>query len=300
MHLNSWDVFTGFWRRFINTGLTHKFAVSLTGAGTVTFFSVTASWCALTGLYALVSVWLIQKAKQADRETEAGPASVLKGSAVLGFVFVIGLCLYYMLIPAKDEAVQLPGLDSLFNAALGFYGIVLIVSLFKYRRQIKQWTIRQHILIVLVCIVMVIMHGGSFIDLTGRDFQDDAQKQMSYYAILDDAREIIPEDAEVYIVSQNDAGSRYYTLRYGLYPRRVNTGSTWWLSDPGRLSNAVMHAVTLEQWQEEYLAYDYVLLYAIDAYFQQTMVSCFESKDAMKSGAIYRVDQDSGLLIRVE
>ncbi len=107
---------------------------------------------------------------------------------------------------------------------------------------------------------------------------------------------MIPQDARVYIVSQNDDGTRYNTLRYALCPRTVNSGTTFWLRDPQGKQNAWTYAVTPRQWQEQLKEYDYVLVYQADDYAQTAIAQAVTADGVINANTLYRVDQDTGLL----
>jgi len=158
----------------------------------------------------------------------------------------------------------------------------------------KEKTDRKRIVTWMLILVFVIsINGSNLKTLATRYHIQESRNTQASYNIKELANEIIPEDAKVYIVSQQDSGLDYWVLRYELYPRSVNAPFTWAFGDPDTWTIAM----TAQQWKEELETYDYVILFNADKYIFENMSACFAEGTDILSQTIYRVDKSTGLLV---
>ena len=108
------------------------------------------------------------------------------------------------------------------------------------------------------------------------------------------------EAANVFIVSQGDAGWDYYTLRYCLRPCTTSAG--WHLTKDGDLAEGYMR-MSQDEWHELLQnAYDYVVIYRLDDGFRKNFTDWFEldEGETLQERTVFKVDKEYGLLCKLE
>ena len=278
-----------FWQGFTAKLLTYR--VGFSGAA---LFTMYASFLALAVLLAIFTALLVRamKAREGLREMR----TALLSAPAVAALSTLGLWLSYLFAVDAADAASLLNVQRL--AGIGFVCWMLLAaaSAFRLSSETRAWTWRRHLLTVLACACVILPCGGALGGLTAREFTAANDRYHTYYAVADEAQKIIPEDASVYIVSQNDDGSAYSAIRYALYPRRVNPGKTYWLSDPAQKPNVFSYPVTAAEWKTALTAYDYVLVYRADTYLQTAVAGAVAADAVIGANTIYRVDRETGLL----
>ena len=289
LHGASAGVFSRFWQ-----SLTAKLFTFRVGLGGATLFTLHVSVVALAILLAIVTAFLIRamRTRPALRDTRTA-LSFAPGIAAL---FAVGLWFIYLFVVDETDAAKLVNFQRFISIGTVFWVLLAAASAFRVQAEAGTWTWRRHLLTVFACACVILPCGDTLGGLTSREFTADNDKYHTYYAVAGEAQQIIPEDAGVYIVSQNDDGSVYNTIRYALYPRRTNPGKTGWLSDPAQKPNDWAYPVTAADWKASLSEYDYALVYRTDNYLQTTLTPDTE----LSASAIYRVDSDTGLLTAAE
>ncbi|HPF86441.1 MAG TPA: hypothetical protein PK537_00135 [Candidatus Limiplasma sp.] len=283
-----------FWQSFTAKMVSYRVALTLGGGTVFTLFTAYASFLAITIALACGTALLVH-ALQA-KETLRDVRTALWIAPAVTAVFAAGLWLSYVFVIGADDAAKLLNFQRLLSIGYVYWGLVVAASAFKVLADAPRWTWRRHLLTVLACVCVVLAGSGALTGLTGRDFASANEKYHTYYAVADEAQRVIANDARVYIVSQNDDGTSYHTLRYALYPRQTNLGATYWLRDPEDKQYTWTYPVTAEAWQAQLADYDYVLVYQADDYVQTAIARAVTADGSITANTLYAVNHDTGLL----
>ena len=293
LHEANAGVFSQFWQ-----SLTAKLFTYRVGLGGATLFTLHVSVVALAVLLGVMTALLVRAMR--TRPALRNAKTALSFAPGIAALFAVGLWLIYLFAVEEADAAKLVNFQRFISVGTVFWMLLAAASAFRVQAEAGTWTWRRHLLIALACACVILPCGDTLGGLTSREFTADNDRYHTYYAVAGEAQLVIPEDARVYIVSQNDDGSVYNTLRYALYPRRTNLGKTYWLSDPEQKPNDWAYPVTAADWKTSLSEYDYVLVYRTDNYLQTTIAAVVTEGSAIEANTIYRVDQDTGLLTAAE
>lgn len=290
VHEATAGILPAFWQAFTAKSVTYRLALTL-GSGTVfSLGTVYVSFLALTIVLAGVSALLLYVVEK--REMRAA----LWAAPAVCVLYGIGLWLAYVFTTGAEDAAKLVNFQQLLSVGYVFWALVVLTVVMQALKETPRWTWPRHLLAVLACVLVILAGSGTVSELSSRDFTADNEKYHTYYAVADAAQEVIPEDASVYIVSQNDDGSRYNALRYALCPRRVNLGATYWLRDPEDKQYTWTYPITPEAWMAALADYGYVLTYQADDYLQTTVAQAVSANGTLAANTLYSVNPDTGLL----
>ena len=287
-----------FWQSVTAKTVTLRAALTAGGSTWFSLFTVYASPLAL--LLALLGITALLLRALRARETGRNLRTALWLAPAVTLLYMIGVWLAYVFAISAGDAAKLVNVQRLLSVGTVFWGLIVLAAIQAALAQTKAWPWRRHLLTILVCLCVVLMGSGALDTLTSRNFTAANEKYYTYYAVADTAQTLIPQDARVYIVSQNDDGTRYDTLRYALCPRPVNPDGTYWLREPQDKQNEWTYPVTPRQWREQVREYDYVLVYQADDYVQTAIAEAVTADAVIAANTIYRVDRDTGLLQAVD
>lgn len=118
-----------------------------------------------------------------------------------------------------------------------------------------------------------------------------------YEPLTETVHRICGADDHVYLISQENNGLDYFILRYTCRPSLIDgywsvgvpfyEGDAWtWYIEPENLRSLLLES------------YDYLAVYHVNDYFLTEYGSLFG--DEIQENALYRVDRDSGLLLRAD
>ncbi|MFH1879304.1 MAG: hypothetical protein ABIK64_00760 [Bacillota bacterium] len=289
------DTLRLYWQNFLAKSAVWRAGLSLGQSTLFTLFTLRVSYLGLTAILAGVTVLLVRAMKA--RETLRDTSTALLHASAAALLYVIGLWFAYLFAIDAADTAKLAGFQRLIGVGYTFWLLLVAASAFRVLAETPKWTWRRHVLVMLACLCVALTGSGAIGNLTSRDFIAANDRYHTYFAIAGDAKQEIPADASVYIVSQNDDGTAYNTLRYALYPRRVNPAKTCWLSDPAVKPNEWAYPVTPEQWKAELSQYDYALIYRADTYLQTIIAPAITADAVIATNTVYRVDPKTGFLV---
>ncbi len=109
----------------------------------------------------------------------------------------------------------------------------------------------------------------------------------------------LPEDTDIYMVSEESSGEDFNVFRYVLKPWKLSgTGS---LGGPFYEGDCFSIQISADDWMDSLMnSYDYVVLNNLNDYFLNTYGDLFEDPDRIVSHGLYRVDKDNRKLVFVE
>ena len=288
------EVVKNFIDRFFSQNLSFRLLLPFQyNSDAVSLLSGNTSFFALSLFYTGFCLAIYIKSKRSDMRGFGGTRCLLLSSVFIYAVYVIGLLVIYLFKFGKYEAVNLASYNRYMNIGYVSWLMIILYSKSEYFYG-KEKTDRKRIVTWMLILVFVIsINGSNLKTLATRYHIQESRNTQASYNIKELANEIIPEDAKVYIVSQQDSGLDYWVLRYELYPRSVNAPFTWAFGDPDTWTIAM----TAQQWKEELETYDYVILFNADKYIFENMSACFAEGTDILSQTIYRVDKSTGLLV---
>ena len=292
------DTLRLFWQSFIAKSVGVRLGLTISKSTIVSLATVHLSFLAITVSLAAFTALLIRGLKR--HESLRDTRTALFFAPVAAVLYGIGLFLAYLFAADPADAAKLPYFDQCIAVGAVFWALLLVAIWQQRSENIPRWTWRRHTLVILACLCLIFAGSGAISGLTARGFTADNDKYHTYYAVADSAQRLIPEDARVYIVSQNDDGTAYDTIRYALCPRETNTGTTWWLRDPEAKQYDWTYAVTSEQWKAALADYDYVLTYRTDDYLQTAIAEAITADGTIESNSIFTVNAATEWIIIVE
>ncbi len=257
------------------------------------------SFFMLSLLYSGLCLALYIKRKKNSENISDGTCCLLLSSIAIYAIYVVGLLVIYMFKFSEYEAVTLASFDRYTNIGYVSWLMVILFSAIKYFIETKEPSRKQYMTWMVILLFFISINGGRLWMLVDRTMIQLSDEHKENYAITSIAKTIIPEDARVYIISQQGGGYDHWSIRYELYPRSVNENNSWALGDPDDETDLWTHPVTAEQWHNELVDYDYVLLFSSDDYITNDMSSCYEEGTEITPSTIYKVDKSTGLLFQV-
>ena len=277
-----------FWESFAAKAVTVRMGLTLESGTLFSLFTAHLSFLALAVFLVCLTAWLLRAMRPYQALRDACTAlAATAGSALL---YMAGVAAVYLFAIDAADAAKMAGFERLTAIGVVCWSLVAGMSALRALEQKPAWPWRRHMLVILICVGIALTGSGTVSALTGRSFTADNEKYHTYYAVADTAQTVIPEDAKVYIVSQNDDGTAFAVLRYALCPRETNTGVTYWLRDPQEKQYEWTYPVTPEAWRAELADYDYVLVYRADDYLQTEIAAAVGA--AIAPNTVYRVDGD--------
>ena len=259
---------------------------------------ISVTWPVLFLLLALLLavVWILAGKQQSpDGKQKTVRKTLLVTAAVSTVVYSFGLWVIYLFKFGESGAMNLLSMDRYLLVpylAMLLFGLLLLLDWY------QGYAGRQLPVFLALCIALsAILPANAAYGILSRSSVAGAQQFRAPYDAL--ANEVLTDTggqpARVWIISQGDGGTDYYTLRYCLRPCET---AGWHLKDEG--GPAEGHRIlTAEEWQAQLKdAYDYVLIYKLDETFPYAYISCFadETPDSIREQAVYKVNKDTGLL----
>ena len=154
-------------------------------------------------------------------------------------------------------------------------------------------------LAALLCgVVLIVSPIKNVEDFLSRDLVRSSRSMRAVYEPLTETiHQFCGADDHVYLISQENNGYDFYIFRYTCRPSLIEgfwsiglpfyEGDAWtWYIEPETLRTTLLES------------YDYLAVYHVNDYFLTEYASLFG--DEIQENALYRVDKDSGLLLRAD
>lgn len=210
-------------------------------------------------------------------------------------IFVLGLSVIYMYKFSQTEALYLASFDRYINIV--YLGIWLYVMTFALltANELKS----EKIACVVLAVIMIIWCPLKTIYAWGlrRNVQAALDVREPYNELADKLNKVADGNAKVFYVGQGTTGYERLVFKFLIRPN-YQKNSVYNLGIETSEDDAYNWQMTAKEWmdllKEEY---DYVAIYCVDDYFEETYVSLFESSDAIKENSVYSIDKAKNMLI---
>lgn len=216
-------------------------------------------------------------------------AAFLLGLQLL--VYIGGLCFAYMFKFQQAEAESLMSFPR--YMCIGFLPVWLFL-VFASLHLALNGSVAQRLSIVAWCLAfLAIVPTRPVVSFVSRsDVSASVTLHSDYMHMDSEISEYCEAGDQVYLVSQDRSNLDARILKYRVRPVHIRNSSCA-LAGPddeaGRLQQ-------LQQWQADIKGYDYVALLYLNDYFYETFSPAFENPDEIQENAVYRVDQQTGML----
>lgn len=246
----------------------------------------------------LIGIWfLFSKRESQDAKPRKTVVYIIM---IQFFVYVIGLCITYVLNFAEFEAVEVASFSRYIDTMFLEIWIFAIVLLLTMRQKYQETKVPITMFLLFMVILSTRMEYVYNLSLK-KHVESSIENRQPYDLLSNVIAEKCEDNAHIYIVTQEDAGFDYMVLRYDIRPNISNAGWTWSIGKSFYEGDIWTREISAEQWMDELVAeYDYVALYKLNEYFYQEFSYLFENPEYVTENAVYRVDKDKRLLERCE
>lgn len=217
-------------------------------------------------------------------------------------VYVIGLVIMYMFKFSEYEALKLASMERYMGIVFLSVWMTIVLLALSY---LARYANREYVTGALFLGVIVVTTPMQYLKtyLNRQSVYDSIQVRSEYAELSKLVGEVVPELANVYIISQVDMGFDYWVLRYSIRPRTVQdvwqAGYSWSIGEPFYGEDVWTVEMNAEQWMNQLtVSFDYVALYQINDYFVENFADCFEDETQIEENMVYYVNKETGLLER--
>ena len=291
------DVFWGTETTYRNTVLTNYVYSQFERGITLGHTTIAVNYYVL--FFAMVFLLVFLAKIYSKRKAENRPAAVIVTTAAIVqlLLYIIGLCLIYMFKFSAYEAESLASIDRYLHMAyLAAWIVIALLGCYIIRHWVSGTTAQ----LCLLCAMLAISPVRDFVSFAdGSNIETAASVRKNYQILSEQIHEFCDGDDRIFFVSQDDNGRDYWICRFSARPNTFNPNFTWGLGETEYQGGAYAVPKTAEDWQQELLAgYDYVALYRLNPYFMEHYACLFENPDEIYFSSLYRVDKESGLLVK--
>lgn len=281
------EVWNNFWYAFSNDKITLE------------NFQIGISYRSLTLLLMGVLILLVYLySKQNVSKPKGFGLVVIEGSFL--FIYVVGMCITYIAKFSEYEAVRLASFDRYMN--IGYLSLTLLIVILAID------LIRQHtrpqifLLILLLCGTLAVIPMDKVSSLIHRDaISKNTETRAQYTTLADKIAKYCSKDDRVYFIAQETAGAEYWTMRYSIRPVKMNLSFNWSIGEPFYDGDVYSVELSADEWKEMLVKnYDYVGLYLLNDYFYDNYSVLFEDPAKIACNELYKVDKETGLLIKCD
>ncbi|MGN0168567.1 MAG: hypothetical protein ACI4AB_11020 [Acetatifactor sp.] len=246
-------------------------------------------------LFLVLLALLIWKYKKRETGYRAKGIRLFVIVCVQFAVYVLGLVIMYMFKFSEDEALVLASIDRYMGIVfLSVWVILVLLALAYLQRFTDQKYLTGLLFLGLMIFVTLMQYVKTY--LNRESVQDSVSVRGRYEQMCSLIEEAVPEQANVFIISQEDNGFDRLVLRYSIRPRRATSGF-WSIGEAFYEDDVYTYGIDAERWMEYLVAdFDYVALYRINEYFIENYGELFEEGTQIQDNMVYLVNKETGLL----
>ncbi len=209
-------------------------------------------------------------------------------------LYLAGLAGLYLFKFYSFEALELWCFDRYIGVPLLLLGAFMIM-LFLSSVQKRLWFVKTAVLALCMAALCPLQNAKTY--LTRASAKGSAEMLAPDVALAARITDLAGDARRVFLISQGGDGEGI-ALNYLLYPRKIDgasIGPKWYIDDP------FARDITADQWRVLLVrgGYQYVVLDRLNDHFFNVCASAFAEPETIASGAIYRVDTQTGMLTRV-
>ena len=222
--------------------------------------------------------------------------------ALLLLFYVYSLGATYVSNFLEYEAVNLASYSRYMNVAyLAVFIVLILYCLQHIGNHSKDW--KAHFVSLLV-IVLTLSPVVELKNLLNRDYVEASVSiRAQYQNIVNDITTHCEEDSHIFFISQENSGFDYWVTRYSVRPKLIDNSWTWSLGEKPFYSGDIWTRNISPEGLQQLLIqskYDYVAIYKKNDYFIKTYSSLFENASEIDNNTLFRFNQESLLLERVD
>ncbi len=256
-------------------------------------------------LFAFACVFLIASIinkKEISKKEKTSQLCVLMVLVLLLLFYVYSLGATYVSNFSEYEALNLASYPRYMNIAyLAVFTVLILYFLKHISNHSKSW--KMHCVSLLV-VVLTISPVVELKNLLNRDYvKASVSTRASYQNIVSDITTHCEENAHIFFISQENSGFDYWVTRYNVRPKLIDNSWAWSLGEKPFYSGDIWtNKKTPEQLKQLLIQskYDYVAIYKKNDYFIKTYSSLFENASEIDNNTLFRFNQESLLLERVD
>lgn len=276
----------------------YSYQISLSGTNIVlNFFSL---FCILILLLYLL-YYIIKKQKRFIENKAIKWIFLLVIVQVLLYIYSLGAV--YIANFDEYEAVNLASYSRYCNMTFLAVWIVLVLGAVTVISESidKRKTVYLPVLFVVILLISPMKNVSDILN------RDRVRSSIAFREPFEKLNYLIRKNCDgsdrIYFISQGDRGQDYWVTRFNARPNFVVTVFGGWnLGGPFYETDYETIHLTSSEWQTILLTenYDYVALYRLNDYFIQSYADLFMNPSDMVDNALFRVDKETGMLVRCE
>lgn len=259
--------------------------------------TITIHYYVLFFCVVLLLVFLTRSYLRHKSENPQAAIAVAVTTVIQMLVYIVGLCIIYLFKFSPGEATNLASMERYLNMVyLASWIVIVVLACYATRH----WVSGTAVELCVLCVLLAVSPVRNFVSFAdGTNIETAASVRKNYDILNQQIHEFCDGDDRIFFVAQDDNGRDYWISRFNARPNTFNPNFTWGLGETEYQGGIYAVPKTAEQWREELLAgYDYVALYRLNPYFYEHYACLFENPDEIYFSSLYRVDKESGLLVK--
>lgn len=210
-------------------------------------------------------------------------------------LYVVGLVVMYMFKFSEWEALRLASMDRYMGIVfLSVWMTIVILALVWLEGYSARKWVMGLVFLGIVFAVTPMQYIKTY--FSRQSVRDSVEVRSEYAELCSLIEEVVPETANLYIISQEDMGFDYWVLRYSIRPRTTE-GIQWSIGVPFYTEDIWTIEMNAEQWMNQLTSnVDYVALYRINDYFITNFGECFRDGTEIRENMVYYVNKEASLL----
>jgi len=261
--------------------------------------TITVSYYVFFFLLVIGLLLLTKQFRKRNPERASAAAAVTGTTIAQLLVYIIGLLAIYLFKFSQREALNLAGMPRYLNMVYLSAWIVAVVLLCYATRHWLYGITAQACILCALLAISPARNAVRFID--GTNNETSVSIRAKYQPLEAKIHQFCDGDDRIFFRSQDDNGFDYWVSRFNARPNTFNPNFTWGIGETEYMNGMYAIPKTPEQWQQELLeGYDYVALYKLNGYFWEHYASLFENPEDIGPNCLYRVDRETGLLVKCQ
>ncbi len=229
----------------------------------------------------------------------------LQISTILGLYLYSGTILFmYLTAFSKYESTNLASVDRYLGTYLLCILILVVFILISYLIKSRSRLFSPNIKIAFILLILLcIMPINSLVDSTILQKTSNNNRH-AIRAPYEDAKPysnlLDPKKDRIYVISQNNNGLDYYTLRYNFTPIPVQEPAkdlVWSLGKPYSTDDLWTADINVDKWSKALESFTYVYLYKIDDRFINDYGQLFDNVNVVRSMTMYHINKINNDLV---
>lgn len=256
----------------------------------VTTIYLSYFWIAM--LFLALLIVLLWKYRKKSAEYSAKGVRLFLVVCLQFFVYIVGLVIMYMFKFSEYEALGLASIDRYLGIVFSSVWILIVLLALHYFSVIAERKYATGLLLLgIMLLVTPIQYVKSYFNR--ESVQESIAVRSRYEKLCSLIEEVVPEQANVFLVSQADNGFDRLVLRYSIRPRRASS-EFWSVGKPFYEEDVYTYEMDAEQWMDYLVAeFDYVALYKVNDYFLANFEKLFEPDGPIEDNMVYYINKDT-------